>query len=117
MPDVGKEDRPQVGVAEHVVLRVMELDHKTEKNFKIDNYFTSLKTAKNFLQHKIAMVGTLRKNKKEIPAELHVNTNSSLCMYASQFLFTQEDGIMILYYNAKQKKMYFCSCPCILLQF
>ena len=48
------------------------------------------------------MVGTLRKNKKEILPELHVDTGQQP-LYASQFLFTQEDGIMILYYKDKQK--------------
>ena len=117
MPCVGKEDRPQVGLAEHVVMRLIERYYKTGQNVTTVNHFTSMKTAKNFLQHNIAMVGTLRKNKKEIPAELHVDTRQQP-LYASRFLFTQEDGIMIFYYKAKQKKDvgYFCSRPCILLQ-
>ena len=74
MPYVGKKHRPQIGVVEHVVIRLMEPYHKTGKNVATDNCFTSLKTAKNLLHHNITMVGTLRKNKKEIPAELHVDT-------------------------------------------
>ena len=48
------------------------------------------------------MVGTLRKNKREIPLELHADTKQQP-LYTSQFLFTT-DGIMILYYKAKKKK-------------
>ena len=103
MPYVVKEDRPHVGVVEHVVMRLMEPYHKTGQNVTTDNYFTSLKTAKNLLQHNITMVGTLLMNKKEIPAELHVETRHQP-LYASRLLFTQDDGIMILYCKAKQKK-------------
>ena len=100
---IDKEDRPQVGVVEHVAMCLMELYHKTGQNVTTDNYLISLKTTKNLLQHNVTTVGTLRKNKKEIPAELHVDTQQQP-LYASRFLFTQEDSIMIFYYNAKQKK-------------
>ena len=103
MPYAGKKDRPQVGVAQHVVMRLMELCHKTGQNITMYNYFTSLKIAKNLLQHNIIIVGTLRKNKKEIPAELRIDIRQQP-LYASQFLLTQEDGMMIRYYKAKQKK-------------
>ena len=52
---VGKEDRPQIGVAEHVVMNLMEPYHNTGQNVTTDNYFTSLKTTKNLLHHKITM--------------------------------------------------------------
>ena len=103
MPYVGKKDRPQVGVAEHLVVSLMEPYHKTGQNVTTDNYFTSLKTAKNFLRHNVTMVGALRKNKKEIPAELNVDTRQQ-ALYTSGFLITQEHSIVLLYYKAKQKK-------------
>ena len=71
---VGREDRPQIGAAEHVVMSLMEPYHNTGQNVNIDNYFTSLKTAKNLLRHNIAMVWTLQKNKWEIPLELLADT-------------------------------------------
>ena len=101
-PYVGKEDRPQIGVAEHVVMSLMEPYHNTGQNVTTDNYFTLLKTAKNLLQHNITMVGTMRKNKREIPLELHADTKQQP-LYTSRFLFTT-DGIKILYYKAKKKK-------------
>ena len=81
----------------------MEPYHNTGQNVTTDNHFTLLKTAKNFLQHNITMVGTLRKNKREIPLELHADTKQQQPLYTSRFFFTT-DGIMILYYKAKKKK-------------
>ena len=37
MPYVGKEDRPHVGVAEHVVMSLMKPYHKTGQNVTTDN--------------------------------------------------------------------------------
>ena len=48
------------------------------------------------------MVGTLRKNKREIPLELHADTKQQP-LYTSRFLFAT-DGIMILYHKAKMEK-------------
>ena len=92
----------QIGVAEHVVMSLIEPYHNTGQNVTTDNHFTSLKTAKNLLQHNITMVGTLRKNKREIPLELHADTKQQP-LYTSRFFFTT-DSIMILYYKAKKKK-------------
>jgi len=99
---VGKEECPQIGVAEHVVTILMEPYHNTGQNVTTDNFFTSLKVAKNLLQHNITMVGTLRKNKREIPAELLANIRQQP-LYTSRFLFTT-DGIMILYCKTKKAK-------------
>ena len=96
IPYVGKEDRSQIGVAEH------KSYHYTGQNFTTDNYVTTLNTAQNLLQHNITMVRTLRKKKREIPLELHADTKQQP-LYTSQFLLTT-DGIMILYYKAKKKK-------------
>ena len=103
VPYVGGEDWSQVGVAKHVVMSLMEPYHKTGQNVTTDKYFTSLKTAKNLLQHNITKMGTLRKNKKVIPAELHVDTRQQP-LYTSRFFFTQENSIVLLYCKAKQKK-------------
>ena len=102
-PYVGKEDRPQVGVAEHVVMSLMEPYHKTGQNVTTDNYITSLTTAENLLLQNITMAGTLRKNKRERPLNLHVDTRQQ-SLYSSRFLFSQKDGIMIPYITKLSKK-------------
>ena len=65
VPYVGEQDRPQVNVAEHLVMNLMESCCKAGQNVTTDNYFTSLKAAKNLLQHNNTMVGTLRRIKKK----------------------------------------------------
>ena len=99
---MGKEDRLQIGVAEHVVMSLMVPYHNTGQNVTTDNDFTSLKTAKNLLQHNITMVGTLRKNKRKIPLEFHADTKQQP-LHTSRLLFTT-NGTMILYYKVKRKK-------------
>ena len=85
-------------------MSLMEPYHNTGQNVSTDNYFTSLKTAKNLLQHNITMVGTLRKNKREIPLELHADTKQQP-LFTLRFLFTTDGTcIMILYYKAKTKR-------------
>ncbi|KAJ8968730.1 hypothetical protein NQ314_002141 [Rhamnusium bicolor] len=43
-------------------------DHtRTNRNLTMYNWFTSVQTAKNLLEKKITVVGTLRQNKNEIP--------------------------------------------------
>ena len=40
IPYVDKEDRSQIGIAEHVVMSLME-PYQTRQNVTSDNYFTS----------------------------------------------------------------------------
>ena len=77
--------------------------HNIGQNDTTNNYFTSLKTAKNFLQYGITIVGTLRKNKPEKPLKLHADTKQKPLYNTSRFLFAT-DGIIILYNQAKMKK-------------
>ena len=67
---LGKENLPDdVGMAEHVVLTVMDSYHKTGQNVPTDNFFTSVKRAKKLLKHNIVAIRTLRSNKKNIKIE------------------------------------------------
>ena len=62
---LGNEDRPNdVGMAELVVLTLMDPYHKTSQNVTTDSFFTSMKRAKKLLEHDITVVRTLRSNKK-----------------------------------------------------
>lgn len=55
--------------AEDVVMRLTRPIYKTGRNVTVDNWFTSIPLANNLEKHKLTLVGTLRKNKKEVPLE------------------------------------------------
>ena len=105
-PYLGKEDRPDdVGVADHVVLTLMDPYHKTSLNVTTDNFFMSIKTAKKLLEHDITMVGTLRINKKRNTKGTAARlTQAIYCIHSSRSLLSRDDRIMIAFYKAKQKK-------------
>ena len=90
MPYLGKENRSDdVGVAEQVVLTLMDPYRKTGLNVATNNPFTLMKTAKNLLKHDITMVRTLGTNKKEIPYyNLYYNSNKGGVNTANEMLCT-----------------------------
>lgn len=53
-----------------VVHRLTEPIVKTGRNVTADNWFTSIPLAEELLQKKLTLVGTLRKNKPQLPSEL-----------------------------------------------
>lgn len=54
--------------AEDLVIRLTEIVHGTNRNITGDNWFTSLNLATRLLtEKKLTYVGTIRKNKREIP--------------------------------------------------
>lgn len=55
-------------VPEYYVRKLSEPVHGTNRNVTMDNWFTSIPTANRMLQsHKLTILGTVRKNKREIP--------------------------------------------------
>lgn len=57
--------------AASVVKRLIKTIDKSGRNVTADNYFTSIQLANDLLtDHKLTLVGTLRKNKREIPPRL-----------------------------------------------
>ena len=71
MPYLGKEEtRPRPRdqtLGEHVVLSLLEPYMGKGRNVTTDNFFTSMKLANALLQKKTTLVGTIRKNKRELP--------------------------------------------------
>ena len=65
-----------------------------------DNYFTSLSLAKKLLAKKMTLLGTLRKNRVEVPKEVLANKFRSV--YSSIFL--EVDSISLVSYVPKKNK-------------
>lgn len=56
--------------AQDIVLRLVQPVEGTNRNITTDNWFTSIPLLRNlFVEKKLTLVGTMRKNKREIPPE------------------------------------------------
>lgn len=72
-PYVGKKTiTTNMPLAEHYVKSLTSSTSGANRNITMDNWFSSVKLADDLLEepHKFTMVGTLRKNKREIPPEM-----------------------------------------------
>lgn len=86
-----------------VVLRMIEPITKTGRNITVDNWFTSYELMNELLQnHKLTLVGTLRKNKRELPPGF-VNTKHRP-VNSSMFAF-QKDKTLVSYVPRKGKNV------------
>ena len=86
---------------ERVVASLVTELEKSGRNITCDNFFTSLDLARNLLKKKLTIVGTIRKNKGELPVEF---TNSKKrTPYTTLFGFKKE--AMILSYCPKKGKV------------
>nr|XP_023025733.1 uncharacterized protein LOC111513737 [Leptinotarsa decemlineata] len=67
-----------------VVVRMTEPIHDSKRNITMDNWFTSIPLARSLLtDHKLTLLGTLRKDKVEIPPEfLTVRRPAKTSMFA-----------------------------------
>ena len=83
-----------------VVKRLIQPISHTGRNVTFDNWFTSVTLAEEILkEHKITIVGTIRKNKREIPPEF-INTKERE-EKSSKFAF--RDGTLVSYIPKKGK--------------
>lgn len=72
-----------------VVLRLCDHISGTCRNITMDNWFTSIPLVQTLLrEHKCTVIGTLRKNKRELPLEFSKPTNRPI--HSSMFGFTKE---------------------------
>jgi hypothetical protein len=86
--------------AERVVLELSScLDSGV--NITVDNFFTSISLANKLLENNITLLGTLRTNRKGIPAEMIETKNRD--EYSSKFMFT--DKLQLTNYCPKKRKV------------
>lgn len=87
--------------ANEVVKRLANHILGTGRNITMDNYFTSMPLAKELLSNKTTLVGTLRKNKREIPPSFLETKNKAV--HSSVFGFTKSETLVS--YKAKANKV------------
>jgi hypothetical protein len=64
-----------------------------------DNYFTSVKISKEFFENKTTLIGTMKRNRRELPFFAHSNQKT----FESRFF--ENSATTITVYQAKPKKM------------
>lgn len=105
MPHLGKGSTPpNIPAATFITLELIQPVSGTNRQLTMDNWFTSIPLAKKLLEdHKITVIGTIRKDKRELPKEFtdlkykNRQTNSSL------FLFAKD--VTAVSYKPTQKKL------------
>ncbi|KAE9525832.1 hypothetical protein AGLY_014058, partial [Aphis glycines] len=89
--------------AASVVKRLVEPIRNTGRNITTDNWFTSVPLAIDlFKNYKLTLVGTICKNKRELPIELIATKNRPI--YSSYFGFS-EKKVTIVSYTPKKNKV------------
>ena len=77
-----------------VVETLTEGYQRTHRNVTCDNYFIDLALAQTLLSQGLTLVGTLRKNKRFIPAEFLPNRNRPEKSNTEVFDFTEKATLM-----------------------
>lgn len=101
-----KESRNGIPLSEDVVLRLVKPFANKGYNVCVDNFFTSLPLAVKLLEKRTTLLGTMRKNRRELNSEM-VQTNNSL--YDSTFFYDIESKALFVRYQCKKNK-----CVCLL---
>ena len=88
-------------IPSYYVRRLCQPIYNTGRNITCDNWFTSIPICQKMLEeYNITMVGTLRKNKREIPAEFKTKQTDG-----TKVQFAYSDGKILVSYNPKSNKI------------
>nr|CAH7749534.1 unnamed protein product [Callosobruchus chinensis] len=83
IPYIGKEDRQNtLPIPSQYVLKLSEPIHRTNRNITLYNWYTSVGLNNSLREVGLTVVGTLRKNKPEIPPEFlkpRISTTNRCC--------------------------------------
>ena len=103
-PYLGKDEtaNPELRLSENVVMKLIEPHINKGRNITTDNYFTSIKLAEMLKSKNTTLVGTKKKNRREVPISLK-NMHSTL--YSSTIV--EHDNITLTIYQAKRNKSVF----------
>lgn len=88
--------------AQDVVKRMVQPITGTNRNITIDNWFTSIPLALDLLKtHKLTLVGTLRRDKREVPSDFVTTKHKEV--FSSRFGFHPEKMTLVSYVPNKKK--------------
>ena len=76
---------PEVGLAESVVCDLARPLFNSGRNLTVDNFFTSVPLAQTLLRNGLTLVGTIKKNKGEVPEEFKKSNRREV--FISEFGF------------------------------
>lgn len=102
---VGKQPEGQFAVentGKAVVERLIEPIVNTGRNVTMDNWFTSLPLCQSLLEKKLTVVGTIKKNKREIPKEF---VEGKTRPEGSSMFGFHKDGTLVSYIPRKGKNV------------
>jgi len=97
----GKKDIRESNQGENVVKRLTKEIEKSGRNITCDNFFTSYALAMHLISRNLSLVGTIRKNKPELPIEFTNSKNRT----AYSTLFGFQDNATIISYCPKKGKV------------
>nr|CAI5849540.1 unnamed protein product [Callosobruchus analis] len=99
MPYIGKENRQStLPIPSQYILELSEPVHKTNRNITLDSWFISVGLSNSLREVDLTVVGTLRKNKLDIPPEFLKPKIST----PNRFAFTQ-DVVLVSHTPRKNK--------------
>lgn len=87
-------------VPTQAILHLSKPVYGSNRNITCDNWFTSLEVAQELLQHRLTLVGTIKKNKPQIPPEFLPNRTRE--PQSSLYGFTRD--FTLLSYVPKQRR-------------
>lgn len=101
-PYLGRQptEKRQTQIGAKVVLELLKPLYGSSRNVTMDNFFTSIPLAKELQAKNLSLIGTLRKNKPEIPIEFQSNKNREV----GSSLFGFQDGLTIVSFVPKKNK-------------
>ena len=103
-PYLGASERSERGdepLADFVVLRLMQPFQNLGYNICCDNFFTSLPLTRKLAAKKTSIVGTVRKNRRELSSEIVQNSTSQ---HDSKFFWQDEAKACCVSYQCKKRK-------------
>jgi hypothetical protein len=101
-PYLGRQsnEQRQTQIGAKVVLELLKPLYGSSRNVTMDNFFTSVPLAQELQKKNLTLIGTMRKNKPEIPIEFQSNKNREV----SSSLFGFQDGLTLVSFVPRQNK-------------